>query len=343
MSYLHNNGVLTYEQDWLSAQAASANNLTDPNAWMSAMASSANQYGLTLQYCMPDPRHLLQSSMYSTVVTARVSDDHFMRSRWDNFIYDSRFASALGVWPWTDVFMSRETSNLLISTLSAGMVGIGDQLDAGNKANLLQTVRPDGVIVKPDASLVPVDATYLDEVQNLDAKPAMVAAAYSYHTNMNAAYVFAYSRTNDQQQQASFTPASLGFNGSAYVYDYFAGQGTVVQANQSFKAKVGFNGSYYIVVPVGASGIAFLGDAGKFAALGSKRISSLYDDGTVHATVAFANHESPVTLHGYAPSKPTVTTTNGTVSAVSYDATTQMFSFTVSAGKNNSANINISL
>ena len=39
-----------------------------------------------------------------------------------------RLASALGEWPWTDVFMSSETSNLLLSTLSASMVGVGDAL-----------------------------------------------------------------------------------------------------------------------------------------------------------------------------------------------------------------------
>ena len=39
-----------------------------------------------------------------------------------------RLASALGEWSWTDVFMSSETSNLLLSTLSASMVGVGDAL-----------------------------------------------------------------------------------------------------------------------------------------------------------------------------------------------------------------------
>lgn len=341
MSYLHNNGVLTYEQDWLSAQAQSLNNLQDPNAWMSAMANAANQYGLTLQYCMPDPHHLLQSTLYSAVVTSRVSNDHFIRKRWDNFLYDSRFASALGVWPWTDVFTSSETFNLLISTLSAGMVGVGDALGSEDAHNLLQTIRADGVIVKPDTSIVPVDATYIAEAQSKGTLPAMVAAAYSYHTNLNAAYVLAYSRVG--QESASFTPASLGFTSDVYVYNYFTGHGAVVHADQHFTHNVNMDGSYYVVVPIGPSGIAFLGDAGKFVSLGSKRISSLSDDGSVHATVAFAKHESPVALHGYAPSQPTVTTSNGTASTVTYSAITHLFSFTVAAGKNDSASITISL
>ncbi|MFJ8603136.1 hypothetical protein ACIREM_31385 [Streptomyces shenzhenensis] len=68
-------------------------------------------------------------------------------------------------------------------------------------------------------------------------------------------------------------------------------------------------GTYWVVAPVGASGIAFLGDAGKFVSHGDKRIAHLRDDGKVHATVAFAAGEGPVTLHGYAPRKPAVTAT----------------------------------
>jgi hypothetical protein len=340
MSYLHNNNVVVYEQDWLSAQAQSLSNLTDPNAWMTAMADAASQYNLTVQYCMPDPHHILQSTMYSSVVTARVSDDHFMRSHWDDFLYDSRPVSAVGVWPWTDVFTSSETDNLLISTLSAGMVGVGDALGTVDKTNLLQTVRPDGVIVKPDSSIVPLDSTYIAEAQGQN--PAMVAAAYTYHTDMTAAYVFAYSRTG-QDETASFSPASLGITSSkAYVYNYFTGKGELVSANQSVSRKVN-DGSYYIVVPVGPSGIAFLGDAGKFASLGDKRISTLYDNGVLHATVAFAANEGAVTLHGYAPSQPVVTTTDGSAGTVSYNPKTHLFSFSLSAGKNNSATVSISL
>ena len=50
-----------------------------------------------------------------------LSDDRFDRNRWDTFLYTSRFASALGVWPWSDVFMSSETNNLVLSVLSAGV------------------------------------------------------------------------------------------------------------------------------------------------------------------------------------------------------------------------------
>ncbi len=340
MTYLRQSGVVVYEQDWLASPAQTALDLTDPNAFLNEMASAAGADGLTLQYCMPDPNDYLQSTTYSNVLTVRVSDDRFERTRWDAFLYDSRLASALGLWPWSDVFMSGEKANLLLSTLSGGMVGVGDQLGSENTANLLQAVRPDGVIVKPDTSIVPLDETYVAEAQGL--RPPMVAAAYTFHGALVDAYVFAYSRRDHATQPVTFTPASLGIAGNAYVYDYFTGTGSVVPSGQSFSARVG-GGSYYIVAPIGPSGIAFLGDAGKFVALGSKRISRLSDNGSVQATVSFAPGERAVTLHGYAPAQPRVNAMPGLVGSLSYNPRSHLFSVSVSPGADETAVIDINL
>ena len=53
--------------------------------------------------------------------------------------------------------MSSETSNLLLSTLSASIVGVGDAFGQFDRTNLLHVVRPDGVIVKPDDSITPLE------------------------------------------------------------------------------------------------------------------------------------------------------------------------------------------
>ena len=136
------------------------------------------------------------------------------------------------------------------------MVGVGDPLGAVDRADLLQAVRTDGVIVKPDAPIVPIDAVYLDDARGM-ARP-MVAWTYSDHGGMRAAYVFAYSRGT--ASAATFVPASLGLSGRVYVYNDFTGRGALLTAGQTFYATV-HGGSYDVVVPVGRSGIAFLGDA----------------------------------------------------------------------------------
>ena len=163
MSYLQAGGVVTYEQDWLGAQAQPVYDLSAPQQFMGNMAGAAALRGMTLQYCMPLPRHVLQTVEYGNVTTMRVSDDRFDRNRWDTFLYTSRLASALGVWPWADVFMSTERNNLLLATLSAGIVGIGDPLGAEDAANLRRVMRADAVLVKPDAPLVPTDESMLAE------------------------------------------------------------------------------------------------------------------------------------------------------------------------------------
>jgi hypothetical protein len=215
------------------------------------------------------------------------------------------------------------------------MVGVGDAAGSESAQNLFQTIRADGVIVKPDMPIAPLDAVYIQDAQALNAP--MVAATYTdFGAGMRPAYVFAYAR--GANTSASFSPAALGLGGDVYVYNYFTGTGTLVPAGNSFSDTV-TSGSYYLVVPIGPSGIAFLGDAGKFVSLGKKRISQLSDGGTVQATLAFAARESAVTIHGYSPTLPAVAALDGVVGAVTYDSTTGQFSVVVSPGADQAATI----
>jgi len=137
--------VATYEQDWLGTKAQAELNLVDRDAFLGNMASACKRNGVTIQYCMPLPRHYLQSVKYDNVTTIRTSQDRFGRSRWDQFLFGSRLAGALGLWPFSDVFLSTEADNLLVATLSAGPVGVGDPIGFLNAANLRRAARQDGV------------------------------------------------------------------------------------------------------------------------------------------------------------------------------------------------------
>jgi hypothetical protein len=336
--YLKSSGAVMYEQDFLSNQALPATNLTDPDAFMNNMAGSLAANGLAVLYSMDLPRNVLQSSMYNNATVVRVSGDRFNNNRWNNFLYTSQLAKGLGVWPWSDTFMSSETTNLLLSTLSAGPVGVGDAIGTESAANLFKTIRADGEIVKPDVPIVPLDVTYIQDAQNLG--DPMIASAYSdFGAGMKASYVFAYARGSNTG--ITLTPATLGYKGNVYIYNYFRGTGMVVQAGSSFSDTVSTNGSYYIIIPIGQSGIGFLGDSGKFVSLGKKRFSQVTDTGTLQAKIAFANGETSLTMYGYAPTMPTVTATNGTVGAVNYNSSTQLFTLAVSPGSNGSATITI--
>ena len=352
-AYLQTGGATTYEQDWLGdpTGAVARNTIHDQTAFMDEMAAAMGARGLSIQYCMPAARHYLQSARYNNVDTIRVSEDGFkdglaangvVDDKWTPFLYDSRLASALGVWPFTDAVRSDSRPNLLLATLSGGPVGLADKLnaieshEARDRANLLRVARTDGVIVKPDSSLTPIDQVYLQDAAGLH-RP-MVAAAYSDHgRGMKAAYVLAYSRPRpDLAATAAFTPSGLGFDahGRVYVYNDATRTGAVQPAGQAVTMRIQpYQQAYDIVVPVGPSGVALLGDTGKFASLGRQRISALSDDGrAVRATVRFAAGEGPVTLSGYAAAAPSATGTYGGVHAVRYNVRTHVFSVSVAPG-----------
>jgi hypothetical protein len=126
----------------------------------------------------------------------------------------------------------------------------------------------------------------------------------------------------------SFTPSELGYTGNVYAYDVNHGTGRVLTPSQANSDTIS-DTAYYVVVPIGPSGIGFLGEKGKIAPLGKKRIASFSDNGTLSATITFGSGEKPVTLQGYSPSAPTVTASVGSVGAVSYDATAKQFTIAV--------------
>ena len=73
-------GLLTYEQDWLHNEFEDmAITLSDPTVgrqWLLQMGAGADAAGVSIQYCMPYPRHVLQSLEVPAVTQIRVSDDY---------------------------------------------------------------------------------------------------------------------------------------------------------------------------------------------------------------------------------------------------------------------------
>ena len=336
-TYLRNNGVFGYEQDWLDEFATANYAIDDQNAFMDNMALLGNQFGLSMQYCMATPRHFLQSSKYDNLTTIRVSEDHFTRDKWDQFFYSSRLASALGVYPFSDVFGSDEKVHLLIATLSAGIVGVGDRMGEVNGANLLYAVRPDGVIVKPDVPAVPSDESILNDAHN--AGEPLVSFTYTDHGPMRALYLFAHPRTDDRT--ATFTPQLLGLGGDVYIYNWFSGKGHQTSGEVPWTQVIHGDPAYVVIVPVGPSGIAFLGDLGKFVPLGKKRVTELSDDGVLQAAFAFAPGEKSIAVQGWAAAAPSASADEGSLGRVAFDDVTGRFRVEVFPGESGAARISL--
>ena len=336
--YMKTSGIITYEQDWLDHiyqySPAFSSDAETGEAFLDDMSRACDQKGITMQYCMALPCYFLQGSRYDNLTTIRTSGDRFNEGKWNNFLFTSRLAGSLGILPWADVYMSYETDNVLLSTLSAGPVGIGDAIGAENKTNLMCAVRADGVIVKPDAPIMPLDQTYIADAQG---KPVpLIASTDTEHNGIRTEYVFAFNRRNMPPGQVQFSPAELGLNGSAYIYDYFAGNGRALASTEDFTAPLAKkSGAFYVVAPVGKSGIAFLGDKDKFVGTGKQRVTSLDDEtGKLAVGVMLAANETSVTLHGFSASDLHATVLAGADDAVQYNPATHYFSVRINADTN---------
>ncbi len=246
-TYLQNSGTTVYEQDWLGDNAHAAFNLTDPYAFLGNMAVSMGRRGINIQYCMAEPKHFLQSSNYSNVTTIRASQDRFNASRWTPFFYSSRFASAIGIWPIADVFMSNETGNMIASLISAGPVGVGDPIGNLSRANLAKAARADGTLVKPDVSATPADSVFVNDALGIDVP--MVASSWTdFGNGVRANYIFAYARGTNTT--LVIDPAIYGISGASYLYDYMAGTGIYVGTGSTYTT--GLTGNFWKLFRSGA-------------------------------------------------------------------------------------------
>jgi hypothetical protein len=335
--YLATSGVGTFEQDWLNDNAHADFNLTDSDAFLDNMAASMASRNLTMQYCMASARHFMQSAKYDNLTTIRTSADRLGRDRWNEFLYASRLASAMGIWPFTDNFLSTETTHMLLAVLSSGPVGIGDAIGSMNAANLLRAVRRDGVIVKPDVPLTPTNASYVSMAHGADVP--QIAATYSDFGALRTNYVFAF--THGANGQVQIRPSELGAEGTVYVYDYFSGKGRLAEASEVFETQIAADSLYLVLAPVGPSGLAMLGDANQFVGMGKKRVPEFTDDGTVHLTLSFADGETQRVIRGYSPGPVAVASVEGAIGRTTYDVATRLFQVAVMPGSSGKASIRI--
>jgi hypothetical protein len=320
--YLADAGVVTYEQDWLDHNAATELNLNDPQSFLENMSEAMRGKGITIQYCMPLPSHYMASTQYSNVQTIRTSNDRFDRKKWDSFLYDSRLATAVGLWPWTDVFFSNELPNLILSTLSAGPVGVGDALGETNVHNLAAAVRVDGLLVKPDSPLLPINSMYASDALNKSAP--MVAMSQSIFGNQGAHYVFAYARS-ESQEGVTVPLSDLETSGPVFAYDWVTHSGELIPNGGSLRMKFTAGWNYQILSPVNSQGLALLGDTEKIVPLGKQRIATLDDHGTLTVTIKFAHGEDALTISGYALHLPRLKALQGKLTNAAYDPQTKIF------------------
>ncbi|MDE3185259.1 MAG: hypothetical protein KGM16_17745 [Bacteroidota bacterium] len=332
MNYIHQAGVVCYEQDWLNyiylKSPQMHSDISVGNAFMDDMAGAAKSDGIDLQYCMAMPRHFLQGVKYNNLTTIRTSDDRFEMRKWKSFLFTSQLAFEMGIWPWCDVFKSPETGNMILADLSAGPVGTGDVIGKENKENILKTCRRDGILIKPDVPLLPLDQDYSEMAQK-EGKP-ILAYTFTKHGNITTGYLFSFAEEETTTMDFGFSPSEMGFKGKVVVFNPSNGTVSKIDSDKKFSSSLpNEKYTYYIIAPVTSSGIAFLGDSSKITSTGKQRIASINSgDLDLKVKVLFAKGERQVVLQGY--SENNISSDKG---KVLWNPVNHLFSVSVSAPK----------
>jgi hypothetical protein len=190
---------------------------------------------------------------------------------------------SVGSWPGVDNFRTSELGNVLLCVLSAGMVGVSDTFstisNSVNVANLLKMVRRDGLAVKSDIPMTPTDATY---IRRAAGDHTFTCSTYSQVSGEKVVYVWDWAN-GATNYSSNFKPADFGMSGNVYVYNYFDNTGSLIAANTAYTYPIsgsspgpsGTDWKYYILSPVGSSGMALLGDQGKFVTFSKNRITAI--------------------------------------------------------------------
>ncbi|HUA79433.1 MAG TPA: hypothetical protein VL997_03605 [Dyella sp.] len=330
-SYAAENGIKIYLQDWLDAtyrfspQLHSVPGLGE--RFMDGMAAAMAARGITMQYCMAYPLHMLQGVKYPNLTTIRAAGDGLTRSKWTQLAFNARLIREIGAWPATDVLPSKDTAAILFATLSGGPVGIGDAFEDIDRANIFKVARADGEIVKPDEPLMPLDISYLTQARKTDAP--IMGATFTRNSAHETAYLLAFAGDpSSATADFSVTPKALGFQGKVAVFDPMSETLTLASDKDTITGKLTGPDAYAyrVVAPVSASGIAVIGDVGKFVTMGRKRVAAYQD--TKHGVrlrLAFAANDPVITVAGYAPSAVAAHADGATILSTVRDPQTGLF------------------
>jgi hypothetical protein len=177
-------GMTVYEQDWLitvwDTMSVTKTNVTAASSWLAAMGDAAASLGLTIQYCMPLPRHMLESTKHQAVTNARASGDYHP----DNNDYDiglsSLFYWSIGVAPSKDDYWTTEFQpgnpygdkptepnwqlEAITVALSTGPNGPSDGIGFTNATLVMSTVNAAGLTLQPDRPATTNDRAFLNSL-----------------------------------------------------------------------------------------------------------------------------------------------------------------------------------
>jgi len=294
-------GAVTYEQDWLVESFLGVRGLREEPgraaAWQRALDAAAARRGLSLQWCMATPADFAESVHLGEIGSIRTSGDY--RYLFDNalnwvwFLHGNALARALGLWPFKDVFLSHDKTpegfgdplaeaESLLAALSAGPVGLGDQLGHTRRELALRTCRPDGVLVKPDLPLAALERCFLEN--GYFGGAPLLGEAVSRHPAGRTVYLVSMNASYASKKSGASLPVRLRFeelgaarpDGPVALYDWRRGSFELQPADGGFEEALAYQDfGYRVLCPLLPGEVAVFGDVSKYATMGDRRVAGL--------------------------------------------------------------------
>lgn len=364
-------GGVTYEQDWLVESFLRVRGLREAPgraaAWQRALDAAAARRGLTLQWCMATPADFMESVHLGQVASIRTSGDYRYLNdnglNWVWFLHGNALARALGLWPYKDVFLSHPPTpegfgdalgeaEALIAALSAGPVGIGDQIGHTRRDLVLRTCRADGVLVKPDLPLAALDRCFRGH--GFFGEGPLVGETWSDHPAGRTVYLVTMNASRHWKEREGALRFRVDFSelgearpsGPVVVYDWRSGRFEIAPADGGFEESLAWQAfGYRLLCPLLPGERALFGDVTKFASMGDRRIAGCaVQGGELRFDVLGAPGEE-VTVEGFAARAPTrarrQTPAGSAELEVDYEAATGRFRLRVPVGAGGSAGVSL--
>lgn len=314
-------GALTYEQDWLVESFLGVRELRAApgraRAWQEQLDAAAAAHGLTLQWCMATPADFLQTIHLQRVTSIRTSGDY--RYLFDNglnwvwLLHVNALARALGLNAFKDVFLSDRAAEpyaeieALLAVMSVGPVGIGDAIGGAEADLVRRTCRADGMLVKPDVPLAALDRCFARHGHLGEA--LTVGETYSTHAAGRWQYVLTLHASHARQPlRERVALADLGELRPAapvLLYDWRRGTAERLAPDGGWDVELDFQDwDYRVLCPLLPGERALIGDVGRYATMGDRRIADVEASAERLAFDVLDVPGAVVPIHGWSAARP---------------------------------------
>jgi hypothetical protein len=293
-------GLAVYEQDWLFNEfyeyvSQMMSSITLGRDWLLQMGKGAARRNITIQYCMPFVRHLMQSLEIQSVTQARASDDYVV-SPYDGYPNwkiggQTMLIDALGLSPskdgfWSSSYQSNNPYGVdrfepcprlqsLVTTLSCGPVAVGDGIGYTDTALLNRSIRKDGRLLQASSPAMKIDAQFLQAAFRDDTKGPSGEVWFA-RSAFGGGFLFA----TELEYSWVVSPQDLGLPSSQEyrifeanttdIVGVFSEQYPLLLKSSSSAAEF----QYFTISPV-VNGWSFLGEQGKWISQSQARFSSV--------------------------------------------------------------------